>query len=121
MSKNMLIIIGIVLVLLIGGVLLINNSKSSAPTASPAVSENSNPTTAPAEMSPEAMIDASRSGDAMTTDSTSSGTVKQFTVMGSAFKFEPTTLTVNKGDKVKITFKNTGGTHDFVIDEFNVQ
>jgi plastocyanin len=46
--------------------------------------------------------------------------VKEFTVSGSNFKFEPASLKVNKGDKVKITFKNTGGFHDFVIDELDV-
>lgn len=50
-----------------------------------------------------------------------SGEVKEITITGSAFKFDPSTITVNKGDKVKITFKNAGGTHDFVIDEFNVK
>ncbi len=47
--------------------------------------------------------------------------VKEFTVDGSNFKFEPATMSVNKGDKVKITFKNTGGFHDFVIDELSVK
>ena len=45
---------------------------------------------------------------------------KVFTVTGSNFKFEPASLTVKKGDKVKIVFKNTGGFHDFKIDEFKV-
>lgn len=48
------------------------------------------------------------------------GTVKTFTVTGSNFAFAPKTLTVNKGDKVKIIFKNSGGTHDIKIDEFSV-
>lgn len=43
---------------------------------------------------------------------------KTFTVSGSNFKFEPSTITVNKGDKVTIIFKNTGGFHDWKIDEF---
>jgi plastocyanin len=47
-----------------------------------------------------------------------SGEVKEFTVEGSNFVFMPASITVNKGDKVKITFKNTQGFHDFVIDEF---
>src|SRR4029077_1440857 len=46
--------------------------------------------------------------------------VHELTVSGSNFKFEPSTLTVKKGETVKITFKNTGGTHDFVIDQFKV-
>lgn len=47
--------------------------------------------------------------------------IKEFTVIGSNFKFEPATLTVNQGDKVRITFKNTQGMHNFVIDEFNAK
>ncbi len=47
--------------------------------------------------------------------------VKEFTISGSNMKFEPATMTVKKGDKVKITFKNVGGFHDLVIDEFNVE
>ena len=30
-------------------------------------------------------------------------------------------MSVSKGDKVKIIFKNTGGFHDFTIDEFGVR
>ena len=47
--------------------------------------------------------------------------VKEFTVQGQNFSMTPNKITVNKGDKVKITFKNTGGMHDFVLDEFNVK
>lgn len=46
--------------------------------------------------------------------------VKEFTVTGKKFSFSPATLTVQKGDKVKITFKNTEGFHDFKIDEYGV-
>lgn len=47
--------------------------------------------------------------------------VKEFTVSGSSYKFEPSTIKVKKGDIVKIIFTNSGGTHDFVIDDFNVK
>lgn len=47
--------------------------------------------------------------------------VKSFTVVGSNFSFSPTSLTVNKGDMVRITFKNDNGLHDFVLDEFNIK
>jgi len=46
------------------------------------------------------------------------GVVKEFTVTGKNFSFTPSLITVKKGDKVKITFKNDNGFHDFVIDEF---
>lgn len=52
--------------------------------------------------------------------STPSEAVKEFTVTGSNFSFDPKTITVKKGDRVKVTFKNKDGFHDFVIDEFNV-
>jgi nitrosocyanin len=46
--------------------------------------------------------------------------VKEFTVTGKNFSFTPSSLTVKKGDKVKITFKNDNGTHNFILDEFGV-
>ncbi len=49
------------------------------------------------------------------------GAVKEFTVTGNNFTFAPATMKVKKGDTVRITFKNAGGTHDLVIDEFNAR
>jgi len=46
--------------------------------------------------------------------------VKEFVVTGQNFSFSPSVITVKKGDKVKITFKNTSGFHDFVIDNYGV-
>lgn len=47
-------------------------------------------------------------------------TVKEFTIMGNDFSFKPDLITVKKGDKVKITFENSAGFHDFKIDEYGV-
>lgn len=58
---------------------------------------------------------STRTGVATTTAS-----VKSFTITGSNFSFIPTTITVSKGDRVRITLKNTGGLHDLKIDAFNV-
>lgn len=55
------------------------------------------------------------------TSTTPDATVKTFTVTGSNFAFAPKTLSVNKGDTVKIIFKNSGGMHNFVLDEFGVR
>ena len=49
------------------------------------------------------------------------GEVKEFTVTGSNFSFDPSEIKVKKGDTVKITFKNSGGMHDWVLEEFNVR
>lgn len=45
---------------------------------------------------------------------------KTFVVEAKDFSFAPTTIKVKTGDTVVITFKNTQGTHDFKIDEFDV-
>ena len=50
---------------------------------------------------------------------TSDATVQTITVTGKNFLFIPSSITVKKGQKVKIVFQNEGGTHDWVIDEFN--
>jgi plastocyanin len=44
--------------------------------------------------------------------------VKEFTITGKNFSFMPNLIKVKKGDRVRITFNNTEGFHDFVIDEF---
>jgi plastocyanin len=49
------------------------------------------------------------------------GEVKTFTVSGSNFSFSPKEIKVKKEDKVKIMFKNTGGTHNWVLDEFSAK
>lgn len=47
--------------------------------------------------------------------------VKEFIVEGSEFEFNPVSITVNRGDAVKIIFKNIGGTiHNLVISELGV-
>jgi plastocyanin len=60
-----------------------------------------------------------------TSTSTSSPTVlpetKTFTVTASNFAFSLKTIQVNKGDRVRIVFKDESGTHDWVVDEFNAR
>jgi plastocyanin len=55
-----------------------------------------------------------------TPTSTTGGTTKEFTVSGQNFSFAPATMNVKQGDTVKITFKNTAGTHDLRVDGYNV-
>jgi plastocyanin len=47
--------------------------------------------------------------------------VRGFTVEGSEFSFSPTSIAVNRGDRIRITFKNVGSVgHNFVIGDLNV-
>ncbi len=54
------------------------------------------------------------------TETNTTGTVKNFTISAENFSFSPSSITVNKGDRVRITFKNKAGTHDWRIDELGV-
>lgn len=47
-------------------------------------------------------------------------TIKEFTVDGTNYAFAPASITVNKGDQVKINFKDDDGFHDLRIDGYNV-
>jgi len=46
------------------------------------------------------------------------GAVKSFTVIGANFAFDLKEMKVKKGDKVRITFRNAEGFHDWRLDEF---
>lgn len=98
----------IALIIIVGGVLLFKN-RTIAPTESDL--ENVATTTSSASSA----ATSTASGD------TAQGTVKEFVVTGSNMKFDVTNISVNKGDTVKIVFKNAQGMHDWVIDEFNAR
>ena len=112
--KNALIVL-VVLVVIIGGLMWWNSNntlEAPAPEQNKEVGavENTMPVLGPeGEGVEEAVV--SEEGKV---------TVKEFTVTGKKFSFSPTTLTVQKGDKVKITFKNIDGFHDFKIDEYGI-
>jgi len=82
----------LILILLVGGFSMMTKNKAEAPTKE--------------TLEEEAVV--------------ATGVVKEFTVSGNNFAFVPSIITVNKGDKVKVTFKNSIGFHDFVIDEYGV-
>ena len=84
-----------------------NNSEVvNSPTPTATVTASPSPSSS-ASVSPSPLV------------SVSVGLVKSFTVTGKPYSFSPSTITVNKGDTVKITFVNQSGTHNWTIDEFN--
>ena len=113
MGRSQLIIaLVIVVVLAVAGYALLGGKKATDTATTPSPTTQSMQTTTPAAPA------ATDSGMAATGSSQPSGATKEFTVTGSGFKFDPATLTVNKGDKVKITFVNSAGTHDWVLDGY---
>ncbi len=56
------------------------------------------------------------------TNQISAGAVKEFTIDGKEFSFAPPNITVNKGDTVRITFRNVGNIgHNFGISALGIR
>lgn len=104
MNKTTLVLLtGVVVV---GGVgyFALQNSKNSAPA--------------------ETKMEVSPSPEAITSPSSETGAMpaeaaKEFTVEGSKFSFSVKEIKVKKGDKVRVTFTNKDGVHDWRLDEFS--
>ncbi len=114
--KNAYIII--ILVLIIAGLWFFagKNNKLEAPTISDNASEvNEGESQNKADSDNKPILDTS-----IKVESNTNVPTKEFTVSAKNFSFSPSTITVKKGDHVKITFNNTQGFHDFKIDEFGV-
>jgi plastocyanin len=56
-----------------------------------------------------------------TDENNTNNQVEIVNIEGGNFFFDPNEIRVKKGDTVKIVFKNTGGTHNWLIDEFNAK
>jgi plastocyanin len=105
--KNTYIIIAIIILIAIGGFFISKNQKVTSPPTDTDITTSS-PMPAPGfENVPEMIVEES-------------GAVKEFTVEGKNFSFTPSTIAVNQGDTVKITFNATQGFHDFRVEGYGV-
>ncbi len=106
-------IVGIVVVILalFGWMFFSRNKSQPQPQL-----QTANPT-----QQPQASDSAMMQGDKMATGGSMMQGTKEITIEGSPFKFVPAEIKIKKGDKVKVIFKNTAGTHDFVLSDFNVK
>ena len=121
MRNNTLLVVVVLVLILLGAFFLFNN-RTEAPTeenqgASGTVLEGEageNWTDTPGTQGSSGGTNANLDANV------SVGAVKEFTVSGKNFSFSPSTIRVKKGDRVKVTFVNSEGFHDFVIDEYGV-
>jgi plastocyanin len=133
MSKTKLFTGLAVAVIITGSIWFLSSNSSQTPAPQTANSDPnplrsdiaSNGTSAPSQNNTPTTPEQPVSQDAASlipslTPAKSPGNVKEFIVTAQNFSFAPSTLTVQKGDTVKITLNNTEGFHDFRIDEFNV-
>lgn len=115
-GKTIWAIAGAILLILIVGYLLWARSASRVPSPAPGGG-----TPPPADGTPTPPKTPGTTPDAMTPQSSSAPseeTKKEITVSGSEFSFSPSTITVKAGEKVKLTFMNTGkAPHDLMIKE----
>src|SRR3989344_38264 len=66
-------------------------------------------------------VNKSASGNVDLAMDLGTGVVKEFTVTGdTSFRFSPGEMRVKVGDRVKVTFVNAGGMHDWNLAEFKV-
>lgn len=104
-SKLILIGVGTVIIAVagIGGLYLMNNKSGSAPQTN------------------EMAVPSSATVTEKVTEPDTTMTSSEITVEGGEFKFTPSEITVKKGEKITLTFKNTGSfPHDFTIADLNV-
>ena len=69
----------------------------------------------------DTVIPAEKTEPVVTAPVVTAPVVKEFAIVGSNYAFAPATMTVKKGDTVRITLIGTGWNHDLRIDEFNVK
>ena len=118
---NPMLLVGIVIVVVVAGAIWIGSNKSQNKSATPAPTQMNMHMSATTAPSPTTQPAATGVQGAMTTGTQTTGKVENITVEGGNYYFNPKQITVKKGDTVNITFKNAGGFHDFVLDEFNVK
>lgn len=110
MKKSWVAGSGLMVAFLAGGFLLIGQNSNNQPTTTEQVKD---------EITQPQASESAQTSETATGSANTEG-MKEIIVEGSNFKFVPAEIKVKKGEKVKITFKNTNGFHDFVIPELKV-
>lgn len=105
MSRNLILTLVVMVVVVVGGWWLLTKSQQST-----------TPTPLPTQTPPVESTPASEATEGAMMEG-----VKEIEVSGTEFAFAPKTLSVKKGEKVKITFTNDGKfPHNLTIDELSV-
>lgn len=116
-KSNMLSVIGVVIVAaIVGFVMIRSNASTTTPESEETMMEETHEEDAMME-GEEAMEDED---DAMMADEAMEGVV-MVTGEAGGFYFDPDTIEAKLGDTVKVELTVVDGTHDFVLDEFEVQ
>lgn len=112
MNKTVLVIVGLIVLLGIGGGAFYVMNNKTAENSKMINQEDKMMVQPTVKVEPTAMMEEK--------PVVTNGVRKTFVVEGANYKFSPNNIVVNVGDTVEITFKNSQGSHDFVIDEFEI-
>ncbi len=115
MNKTAIVSIVIIILVILGGVWIYNKNSYSTSMDDSHESANS----LDQNMESNQAVDTNTLAPA-TNPIGQPSSEKMFTVIAKDFSFTPSSISVKKGDKVKIILQNTDGFHDFKIDEFGV-
>ncbi len=108
--KNNMFVAVLIVALAAGGLWYIKTSKTPAP-----VMEKTEEPVTPSKAMPA--TDSAGTKETVVDDN-----AKEIVINASEYKFSPVTLTVKKGEPIKLTLKNVGKMpHDFVIDELGIR
>lgn len=99
-TKNIWLFVGILVAVSLAGFFLLRKPQTGmAPTASPSATETT-----------EQIVEEEDEP------------ITEIVVSGKEFSFSPSTISVKRGDKVRIVFKNEGKMmHDFVVEELGIR
>lgn len=115
MNSKMYLVVSVVVVLLLvgAGFMVIQNQKSLTQTPQPAAT--------PITGNEKVNVTDEAEDNINPQEGDQAEEVKEFTVESNGLNFTPNMISVNQGDKVRITYKNNMDTHDWTLDEFNVK
>jgi plastocyanin len=116
--NKVLILIGVAVILVVGYVLLTGNTEEQP--ASSDVTPTENVDNSPATTETEEISDAGDMEPATDAETApvADATERVFTLDSFSYGYSETELRVNQGDTVTINLTNSGGFHDWVVDEF---
>lgn len=114
MNKSLLLIV-VIIILGLGGIAYVTMTQKEVPISNTQINENPSPTNIEPSIKDELSITPSVSSEAMMEN------IKEFKIEAGSFYYKPNTITVKKGDKVKIEMNAVSLMHDFNIDELNVK
>ena len=118
--KNIIITLVVVVIIALGVWFYSTNSPESSSDDTGRASSSTETADAVRVTAPTDSIVASTTSDSVVASGASTPHSVAITVVGTNYEFDPATMTMHKGDVVRLTFKNSNGFHDFRIDELMV-